>query len=592
MREQIIKLRQNMRDHQVDVCLVFSSDPHTSEYVGNHFKVCQYLSGFTGSAGTLAVFMEAAVLFTDSRYFLQAEEELKGSGIKLMRTGEPGVLTLEEYLLDNIKEGATVGVDATTLPASVFLSLQKTLAGKRAAISYRIDLMKDIWTDRPPLPDQPAFFLNSRYAGEEVQEKLIRLRKAMRRHGCNLHLITTLDDICWLFNLRGGDIAYNPLVLSYALIGEEEASLFVDETKLNQDIRATFQTLNIAVYPYEAIESFLSKLKKCDNVLLSKDKVNFTLYSLAKQRAQYTDALNPTSIFKSIKNETEQANMRRAHIKDGVAMVKLLFWLKTCVNRETITEIDIMKKARALRQEQAGCIGESFPTIAGYGSHGAIVHYSADEKSNVRVYAEGLLLVDSGGQYYEGTTDITRTIALGPLTDEMKRHFTLVLKGMLALSCAKFPSGTYGYQLDTLARSPLWSEYLNYKHGTGHGIGYMLCVHEGPVGMHPTPEKNPIPLSPGMVLSNEPGLYLNDQYGIRLENQLLVMPEKANEHGSFLGFETLSLVPIDVAAIDAALLTSAERNMLNAYHERVYSVLAPLLCKEERAFLELETRPV
>lgn len=592
MREELAALRACMRTHDLDAYIVPTSDYHASEYVSGYFKARAYLSGFTGSSGTLIVLTQEAVLFTDARYFLQAELELADSGIALMRMDEPGVLSPEQYLHEKLAPHARLGADGRTLSVADAESMLHALADKEIAFVYDVDLVTEIWENRPPLPHAPVFYLHACYSGVTAADKLKAVRGAMAEKGANAHLITTLDDIAWLFNIRGGDVAFNPIALSYALIGQTGATLFIDESKLEAEVVGELRHLLVDIRPYGDVYDAVRNYTKDDRILLSSRTVNYTLYRTLKDRATLIDADNPAMHMKARKNAKEQANLKSAHVKDGLAMVHLIHWLKTSVGHESLTELSVAERADALRLSQAGCIGPSFSTIAGYKEHAAIVHYTPTPESSLPLRPEGLLLVDSGGQYFEGTTDITRTIALGPVTSEEKRHFTLVLKGMLALTDARFMHGCCGYHLDVLARGPLWRQGLDYKHGTGHGIGYMLCVHEPPVGIRwkQTGRYDTAVIEPGMVLSNEPGVYIAGSHGVRIENQMLVQKCCENEHGNFLCFETLTLVPIDLDAIDPGLLTAAEREQLNAYHAHIYERLGPLLPLAVREWLQEATR--
>lgn len=584
----ITKLNQAMRAHQLDAYIVPSADYHASEYVHPYFAARAYLSGFTGSAGTLVVTEGASGLFTDARYFLQAEEQLAGSEITLYRMGEPNVPDIAGFLLENIPEQGRVGVDGRNIDADFFFTLQERLQKKQITL-LSADLIADIWLDRPPLPAAPAQPFPDSFAGRTVPEKLDALRCAMRQKGADVHILTTLDDIAWLFHIRGSDIPYNPLVLSYAIIELEHARLFIDEGKLSLSLRGALRAAGVQLRPYEDIYAFVTQYHK-RRILLDPTRMNYTLYASLAGDNTLIQTPNPTIFMKAVKNDAELRGMRQAHLQDGIAMVKFLAFLKINLGKIPMTERSAAEMLRNFRLEQ-GALGESFATIAGYGAHAAIVHYSATADTDAALQPAGFLLLDSGGQYPCGTTDITRTIALGEVSAQQKRHFTLVLKGMLQLAHARFPAGCRSDQLDILARAAMWKESLDYKHGTGHGVGCYLCVHEPPIRVYyKTPAGQAAALLPGMILSNEPGLYIGGSYGIRLENLLAVRREDANEYGEFLSFETLTLCPIDLSGIEPSLLTREEKDWLNAYHRRVYEALSPHLSPALQEFLKEATR--
>lgn len=583
-------LRGKMREYGISAYIVPTSDFHGSEYVGEHFQVRRWLSGFTGSAGTLLITENEANLWTDGRYFLQAEEELRGSGIVLRRMCEPGVPTMEAYLQQALPEHGVVGMDGRTMDAAAAENLLRGLTQKQARIQTDRDLAGEIWQDRPPLPCAPIFLLPERYAGKSAAEKLAALRMEMANKRANVHVLTSLSDIAWLFNFRGADIEYNPVALCYAVVEQERAFLFIDPAKLNDETRAYFADLQVTTLPYHEIYAHCKAYTAADTVLLSKKAVNETLYRALAQAA-IVDEANPTTGMKMLKNDTEQRNLRLAHQKDAVAMIRFLYRLKNGLLGSDLTETAAATALDALRMEQEGCFGSSFATIAGFNAHGAVIHYRAEQAYEYAIAGDGLLLVDSGGQYWEGTTDVTRTIAIGEPTSAQKRDFTLVLKGMLRLMQVKFPKGVTGRHLDSLAREPLWACMQDYRHGTGHGIGSFLCVHEDPVRINWQTAPF-IALEPGMVLSDEPGLYVEGAYGIRHENQLLCVLAGESAYGQFYGFEALTLIPFDREAIDTALLNTEEIAQLNAYHARVYEQIAPLLTDDERQWLFAATLPL
>ncbi len=593
--ERLAALRQTMAQQNIGAVLIPTSDFHASEYLGAYFQTRQYFSGFTGSAGTLVVLPEEAGLWTDGRYFIQADKELKGSGITLYRAGQPDVPELEDYLYSKMPDGAVLALDGRMADAGWCLELAEKLAPKDVTLLSDFDPADGIWADRPALSLEPVFLLPPEYAGKSVAEKLADLRGELEKIHADAHVLTTLDDIAWLYNFRGGDVAYNPVALAYTVIERERAILFVEQKKLSAEVLESLASAHVEVKPYDGVYVYVEGFTKLQRVLVSKKKVNYALYTEIDAHATVVEGENPTTLAKAVKNETECENFRKAHVKDGVAVTRWMYWMKTRNwDRET-TEVDVANYVDALRLEQPGCLGLSFPTIGGYGPNAAMQHYHATEKNCAPVKPEGFFLLDSGGQYYEGTTDITRTVAVGPLTAEQKRHFTLVLKGTLRLSHAKFMYGLTGLQLDVLAREALWAEGLDYNHGTGHGIGYLLCVHEGPNGFRyrNVPGRTPLcAFEPGMVTSVEPGMYVEGSHGIRLENLALCVEGEKTEYGRFLAFETLTLVPFDLDAVETELFSAQEKDWLNSYHSRVYETIAPHLPEEEKAWLKQATRAI
>lgn len=593
IEQRLAALRAKMREAGYAGYYVPTDDFHLSEYVGAHFKARAYLSGFTGSAGTLVVLEHEAALWVDGRYFLQGEQQLAGTPIVLQRSGEEGVPTLLAYLEEKMPEGGVLGMDGRTVPAATGRQFEKALAKKGVSLAVDRDLIGEIWPDRPPLSEKPAWVLDIKYAGQRAEEKLAAVRAAMAKQGAGAHVLTSLDDIAWLFNLRGEDVACNPVVLCYAVIESERAYLFADAAKLDASVRGHLASLGIEVQPYDAVYAFVSRYGAGTKVLLSESRVNYALFaSLLKAGATIVEAENPTTRMKAVKNPVELENLRAAHLKDGIAMVRFMRYLKENIGKTPMTELSAAEYLAALRRAQDGNLGLSFETICGYGPHGAIVHYSATPESNVPLEPHGLLLVDSGGQYYEGTTDITRTFALGPLTEEEKRHFAMVLSSMLHLAAARFPSGVRGANLDVLARMPFWEQGVDYKHGTGHGVGYLLNVHEGPNNFRWQNAASSAVLEAGMVTTDEPGIYIAGKYGIRLENELVCCKAEKNEYGQFLCFAPLTCVPIDLDAVDPSLLNETDRMRLNAYHAMVYETLAPHLEPEERTWLAGYTRAI
>lgn len=577
--------------------LLPSSDPHGSEYLHPHYESRAYFSGFTGSAGTLALLRARAALFTDGRYYLQAEQQLRSTGIALLREGEEGTPSLAAYLLEFLQEGDVVGMDARLHNATFYKALHCALFARGILLQQISGLVTRCWPKRPPLPDTPVFTQPLEYAGETVADKLCALRGELQARGANAMLVTALDDIAWLYNLRGNDIPHNPVAFCYTVVQLDAAYLFIKEERLQPLLREQLEEAGVTMLPYDAAYTFAENYTGA-RIVLDAARVNYALYTSFCARATIVDVPNSVLLRKSIKNDVELQCMRAAHVRDGIAMLRFLRYLKEHVcsaNDTPVTELSAAEVLRSLRRE-AGALYDSFPAIVAYGPHAAVVHYMATHESDTALLPRGLLLIDSGGQYREGTTDSTRTIALGPVSQEEKRAYTLVLQGMLRFSMAQFPVGLRGDQLDVLARQPLWGAGMDYAHGTGHGVGSFLCVHESPVRVHyrarSTPASQQTILQAGMVLSNEPGVYVEGKYGIRIENQLCVRKAAQNAFGKFLCFETLTLVPIDTAAIEKSLLSAQDIAWLNAYHARVYEALCPHLTEAERAFLQTLTRAI
>ncbi|HWQ59212.1 MAG TPA: aminopeptidase P family protein [Clostridia bacterium] len=593
--ERLARLRALMEERGLAAYYVPTDDCHLSEYVGEYFRARAYMTGFTGSAGTLVVTPGEACLWVDSRYFLQSEFQTAGSSIKVMRVGEEGVPSIAQYLLNTLPEGARLGFDGRTVGAQWALRTGRQLASKKITLEPTIDLVGEIWENRPPLPVGRVFVLSEEYAGRSAEDKLADVRRAMKEKDADAHVLATLDDIAWLLNIRGDDVLNTPVALSYLVVEAEEAFLFIDGAKLDEDAREHLRSLNVTVRPYGSVYEFAARYIEGSTVMLWSERVNFALYDIIAKEATVVDAENPTYLAKAVKNETEVENLRRAHIKDGLALTRFIKWAKENVGRIEMDEISAADKLDEARRALPGNLGLSFNTICAYGPHAALPHYSATPETNVNIEPSGFLLVDSGGQYYEGTTDVTRTFAVGELTREQKRNFALVLRGMLALAGARFLYGCRGANLDALCRAPLWEAALDYKHGTGHGVGYLLGVHEGPnsfrwkiEGEKPTS----CVLEEGMVTSDEPGLYFESAYGIRTENLVVCRRDVKNEYGQFMRFETLTCAPIDLDAVDPALLNEAERKQLNCYHAFVFEKLAPLMDREEREWLRKYTRSI
>lgn len=593
--DRVSKLRKVMAERKIDAYMIPSADYHQSEYVGEYFKARRYISGFTGSAGTVIVTQEDAGLWTDGRYFIQAEAQLKGSGIRLFKMGEEGVPTTKEYLCETVKEGGIVGFDGRVVPAGEGKQMEKLFAEKNIQISYGEDLVDIIWEDRPPLSEEKAFSLDVKYAGESFESKLGRIRESMKEQGATVHVIATLDEVAWLFNIRGNDVVYTPVVLAYAAITAERVYLFINEQKLGHELKDTLEKAGVQILPYSDVYSFVTDLDGKETVMIDPERMNYTMYNSIPSDTKKVKIENPAVLMKAVKNDTEIKNMTNAYIKDGIACTKFMYWLKTNVGKMKITEISAAQKLERLRREQEGFIDLSFETIAGYKEHAAMMHYAATPETDYEVKQEGMLLVDSGGHYYEGTTDITRTYVLGELSDEWKTHYTAVVRAMIDLSMAKFLQGCCGYNLDILARQPIWDLGLDFKCGTGHGVGYLLSVHEGPTGFRwkIAPAKHEThPFEEGMVLTDEPGIYIEGSHGIRVENQLVVRKDEKNINGQFMVFENITMSPIDLDGINPELMTKKELEYLNTYHQNVYEVIGPHLTEEEREWLRTYTRAV
>ena len=595
IKQRIENIRDLMKEKNIYAYIVPSSDYHQSEYVGDYFKSREFMSGFTGSSGTLIISMDEAGLWTDGRYFIQAENELKDSGIKLFKMGEEGVPTIEEYLLEKLPKNSTLGFDGRVMSVKEGQSLANKLAFKGINIEYKYDLVNDIWEDRCSLPTEKAFLLGVEYSGEGFSDKLSRIRAVMKEKKATTHILASLDDIAWLFNIRGRDVKSNPVVLSYAVISIDSVYLFIDKNKIGKDIRAELSKENVQIKGYEEVYEFIKNIDENEVVLIDTSKVNYAIYSNIPSNVQKIEERNPSILFKSIKNEIELKNIRNSHIKDGVAFTKFMYWLKNNIGKIEITEISATQKLEEFRREQDKFIEPSFSTIAAYKDHAAMMHYSATEESNYKLEPRDLFLVDSGGQYFDGTTDITRTIALGPIPENVRKDFTNVVRGMIRLSKAKFLYGCRGYNLDILARGPLWEEGVDYKCGTGHGIGFVLNVHEGPNGFRWKVREDiddSCILEEGMVTTNEPGVYVENSHGIRIENEIVVRKAEKNEYGQFMDFEVITFAPIDLDAIDESLILKDEKVYLNNYHKQVYDKISPYLNEEEKQWLKTYTREI
>lgn len=591
--ERISALRALMEERGYDAYMVPTDDNHQSEYVGEHFKARAFITGFTGSAGTAVITKDAAGLWTDGRYFIQAEQQLSGSGVKLFKMGEPDVPTVEDYIADILPEGGTLGFDGRVVAMGEGQALEAAVSKKNGKIDYSTDLINKIWEDRPPLSKEPAFALGEEYTGESTKSKLKRIREAMEKEGANVHIIAALDDVCWTTNLRGNDIEFFPLLLSYALITMDDMKLYIDEEKLSGEIKENLSKDNISLRPYNAIYEDVKELKSDSVILVDPSRLNYALYNNLPKNAKVVEKVNPTVLMKAMKNDTEIKNIINAHIKDGVAVTRFMHWLKKNVGKTEITEISAAEKLEEFRKEQEGYLWQSFEPICGSGEHGAIVHYAATPETNVPVVTDGLFLTDTGGGYMEGSTDITRTFAFGKLSERMITDFTTVLLCNLRLARAVFLYGTCGYNLDILARMPAWERGINYNHGTGHGVGYLMNIHEAPSGFRiAIREREKAVIEAGMVITNEPGIYIEGSHGIRTENELLVRNGQKTEYGQFLYFEPITYVPIDLDAVNPDMMTKEDKEQLNAYHAKVYELVSPHLNEEERKWLKEYTRAI
>lgn len=592
--QRLTALREHMADAHIDVYYIPSDDFHGSEYVGAYFRCREWISGFTGSAGVVVVTADSAGLWTDGRYFLQAAEQLEGTGIQLYRMGEPDVPTLTQYLTSILQDGQCLGFDGRTVTAYWLDALKEQLSGRDVSFRTDVDLIGDIWEDRPPRSHQPAWLLDESFTGQSRTEKIRWLRKSLQESGADWLILSSLDDIEWLLNLRGNDIPYNPVQLSYIMLSQRELRIFVQLTTMDLVVSNALVRDRIHCFPYDDITLYLSRLHDV-TVQLDRRHTSCALVEALNDTVTICDKPSPTTLAKATKNPTEVRNMQEAHRKDGVAMVRFLHWLKETIGTEPISEISAAEKLEQFREQDTHYLQPSFAPISAYGAHGAIVHYSATARSNAPLKPQGFLLLDTGGQYLEGTTDITRTIALGPLTYSMKQHYTAVLRGNLNLAAAVFRAGITGINLDILARAPLWELGLDFNHGTGHGVGYLLCCHEGPQAIRFRPSADPANnavFDEGMITSDEPGLYLPGEYGIRLENLLLCRSKESTAFGDFLCFDPLTLAPFDREAILPDEMTARERELLDAYHERVYTELSPRLDELDREWLRQATLPI
>jgi Xaa-Pro aminopeptidase len=612
--ERLLSLRNQMKEAGVHCVVIPTSDYHNSEYVSDFFMARKYFSGFTGSAGTLVVTPDEAALFTDGRYFIQAAKELEGSGITLMKMGEPGVPTMTEYVDQKLQKGWTLCFDGRVITSSKGGELEEIAKKHEGQVRFDLDLCDAAWENRPVLIHHPVWVLSEEYAGESVEEKLVRVREEMKKEEAGIHVLTSLDDIAWLYNIRSNDVECCPVVLAYTMVTKDRALLFAEEgfaAGEDTSARERMEKAGVEIYPYDRFYEMLgsvaaqaTKEEKASGIWIDESQVNFRVLKELKkicveEGAQAGTLLlnkeNPTTLMKSIKNETELLHTRRAHIKDAVAVTKFMYWLKKNIGSIPMDEVSVAEKIDGLRAQQEGFIELSFPTISAYGINGAIIHYGAQKETCAVLKPEGMLMIDSGGHYIDGTTDITRTFILGPVTPEMKKHYTLVLRAMLSMRATRFLHGCTGANLDIRAREVLWEHGLDYKHGTGHGVGNILNVHEGPQSFRwkllPDAGK-PAVFEEGMITSDEPGIYLENQYGIRIENEILCRKGEKNEYGQFMYFEDLTFVPIDLDGVELSQMSELDKERLNDYHAAVFEKLKPYFEGEELTWLRHVTRAV
>lgn len=578
-----------MQQHQIDAWIVPSSDPHQSEYVTDHWQARAWLSGFTGSAGTVAITAEEAGLWTDPRYHIRASDELTGSGITLYREGLPGVPSYRKWLLNELNEGDTIGFDGSVMSVREVEKIERTFQGLTFNFSHQHDLVGQLWEERPVIPQKPIFLHDLMFSGESRKSKIQRVRDKLSEIGCDGQLVTALDEIAWLLNIRGRDVQFNPVAICYVVITESEVRLFINSDKVPIRVREVLAGDGVELSYYEDIFSYWSHVPAEKKVLIDPERTSYKVEQLISQACQIKHGMSVPYAMKAVKNEKELEGLRQAHIRDGVALVKWMYWLDQQNFENEHTEITLADKLTEFRRTGENFQGLSFNTISGYQANSAIGHYFPRPETTPIIKPEGILLIDSGGQYLDGTTDITRTMSMGGATAEEKQVFTRVLKGLIRLSELKFPKGVKGSELDAFAREPLWRQGWNCRHGIGHGIGSFLNVHEGPQKFAPG---NQVPFEPGMVTTNEPGVYFPGKFGCRLENVLVTIPVAATDFGEFYGFETITVCPIDLDLVELPLLTEGEKTWFNEYHQWVYSSLAPFLSEEERAWLEHETRSI
>ena len=590
--ERIAALREAMKQHKIDAYIIPTSDPHMSEYPADCWKYREWISGFTGSAGTVIITADKAGLWTDSRYFLQASTQLEGTGIELFKMMLPETPTIPEFLTHELKEGQTVGLNGEIYSLADARSLEKALAEKEIKLNTNASLIDPIWKERPAIPEAPMFEMPIELSGKSTEDKLLDINKMLHKAGADCTILSALDEVAWTFNIRGTDVAYNPVVISYAFVSEKESVLFVNPKKIPAEIAEHLKKEGVTLADYGMLATFLSRLPERTRVFIDSKRTNVAIYNALPKSSILIEGISPANHLKSIKNETEIKGFRNAVLKDGIAMTKFYFWLEKMLKAgEKVTELSAAAKLTALRSEQPQYVMDSFASISSYGPHGAVVHYSPTPETDTELKTDSLYLLDSGAQYLDGTTDITRTIALcDEPSEQMKKDFTRALKGTLGIAKCKFPAGIRGCLIDAFARKALWDAGINYLHGTCHGIGHCLNVHEGPQSIRM--EENPVILEPGMVMSDEPAMYRPGEYGIRTENMILIREDSETEFGKFLGFETLTLCYIDTKLVIPSMLSVREHAWLNKYHQMVYDLVSPHLNEEEKAWLKEKTAEI
>ena len=591
--KRITALRAIMKREGIDYYYIPTADFHESEYVVEYFKARKFITGFTGSAGVAVIGQEEAWLWTDGRYFIQAASQIEGSGFGLMKMGQEGVPTVMQYLGEKLQEGQCIGFDARVVNTNDAKEFAKIAAKKHGSLKTDRDLLDEVWTDRPALIHQPADVLKDEFNGEATASKLARVREQMEKEEAQYHIISTLDDIAWILNVRGNDIPHVPVVLSFLVIGKEDAMWFVEENALSDAVKEMAAECGITIRPYEDVYAYAATIPENSTVLLDKRKVNYRITNALSETVHIVSKANPSQLMKAIKNEIELENTRKAHLLDGIAVTKFMYWLKKNVGKIPMDEVSVSDYLQSLREQMEGYRDISFDTIAGYNANAAMMHYKAEPDTAAKLEPQGMLLVDSGGHYDTGTTDITRTFVLGPISDIQKKHFTMVVKSNLNLANVKFLSGCNGISLDVICREPIWKENLDYQCGTGHGVGYLLNVHEGPNSFRwqyrPGFDN---PFEAGMITTDEPGIYLQDQYGIRTENELICVKGEKNQYGQFMGFENITYVPIDLDGIDKQYLNAEDVKQLNDYHKMVYEKISPYMTPEENEWLKEYTREI
>lgn len=591
--KRITALRAIMKREGIDYYYIPTADFHESEYVVEYFKARKFITGFTGSAGVAVIGQEEAWLWTDGRYFIQAANQIEGSGFGLMKMGQEGVPTVMQYLGEKLQEGQCIGFDARVVNTNDAKEFAKIAAKKHGSLKTDNDLLDEVWTDRPALVHQPADVLKDEFNGEATASKLARVREQMEKEEAQYHIISTLDDIAWILNVRGNDIPHVPVVLSFLVIGKEDAMWFVEENALSDAVKEMAAECGITIRPYEDVYAYAATIPENSTVLLDKRKVNYRITNALSETVHIVSKANPSQLMKAIKNEIELENTRKAHLLDGIAVTKFMYWLKKNVGKIPMDEVSVSDYLQSLREQMEGYRDISFDTIAGYNANAAMMHYKAEPDTAAKLEPQGMLLVDSGGHYDTGTTDITRTFVLGPISDIQKKHFTMVVKSNLNLANVKFLYGCNGISLDVICREPIWKENLDYQCGTGHGVGYLLNVHEGPNSFRwqyrPGFDN---PFEAGMITTDEPGIYLQDQYGIRTENELICVKGEKNQYGQFMGFENITYVPIDLDGIDKQYLNAEDVKQLNDYHKMVYEKISPYMTPEENEWLKEYTREI